>query len=95
VQIFSTKGAKLVEIMEEQFPLEREVQRLTETNLQELFDPIPAYTICGGYGWFSHPCCNIENSRSWFFFLPVSNPLQFNLTLVPPTAIENEIAALQ
>jgi hypothetical protein len=27
--------------------------------------------------------------------LPVSNPLQFNLTLAPPTAIENEIAALQ
>jgi peptidase E len=27
--------------------------------------------------------------------LPVSNPLQFNLTLTPPTAIENEIAALQ
>ena len=27
--------------------------------------------------------------------LPVSNPLQVNLTLAPPTAIENEIAALQ
>jgi predicted transport protein len=41
VRIFSTKGAKLVEIVEEQFPLEREVQRLTEANLQELFDLIP------------------------------------------------------
>jgi hypothetical protein len=30
-----------VEIVEEQFPLEREVQRLTEANLQELFDLIP------------------------------------------------------
>jgi predicted transport protein len=38
VRIFSTKGAKLVEITEEQFPLEREIQRLTEANLQELFD---------------------------------------------------------
>lgn len=27
--------------------------------------------------------------------LPVSNPLRVNLTLAPPTAIENEIAALQ
>jgi hypothetical protein len=41
VRIFSTKGAKLVEIVEEQFPLEREVQRLTEANLEELFDLIP------------------------------------------------------
>lgn len=40
MQIFSTKGAKLAEIVEEQFPLEREVQRLTEANLQELFDLI-------------------------------------------------------
>jgi hypothetical protein len=38
VRIFSTKGTKLVEIIEEQFPLESEVQRLTESNLQELFD---------------------------------------------------------
>jgi hypothetical protein len=38
MRIFSTKGTKLVEITEEQFPLESEVQRLTETNLQELFD---------------------------------------------------------
>ena len=38
MRIFSTKGTKLVEIVEEQFPLEREVQRLTEVNLQELFD---------------------------------------------------------
>jgi hypothetical protein len=41
VRIFSTKGAKLVVIVEEQFPLEREVQRSTEANLQELFDLIP------------------------------------------------------
>jgi hypothetical protein len=27
--------------------------------------------------------------------LPVSDPLQVNLTLAPPTAIENEIVALQ
>ena len=40
MRIFSTKGAKLVEITEEQFPLEREIQRLTEANLQELFDLI-------------------------------------------------------
>jgi hypothetical protein len=38
VRIFSTKGTKLVEIAAEQFPVEREVQRLTEANLQELFD---------------------------------------------------------
>jgi len=37
VRIFSTKGTRLVEIIEEQFPLESEVQRLTEANLQELF----------------------------------------------------------
>jgi hypothetical protein len=50
VRIFSTKGAKLVEIVEEQFPLEREVQRLTEANLQELFDLIPVkseFELCG------------------------------------------------
>jgi hypothetical protein len=35
MRIFSTKGTKLMEIAEEQFPLEREVQRLTEVNLQE------------------------------------------------------------
>jgi hypothetical protein len=29
VRIFSTKGSKLVEITEEQFPLEKEIQRLT------------------------------------------------------------------
>ena len=40
MRIFSTKGAKLVEITEEQFPLEREIQRLTEANLQEVFDLI-------------------------------------------------------
>ena len=38
MRIFSTKGTKLVEIIEEQFPLESEVQRLTEANLQDLFD---------------------------------------------------------
>jgi hypothetical protein len=38
VWIFSTKGTKLMENVEEQFPLEREVQRLTEINLQDLFD---------------------------------------------------------
>jgi hypothetical protein len=37
VRIFSIKGTKLVEIVE-QYPLEREVQRLTEANLQDLFD---------------------------------------------------------
>ena len=40
MRIFSTKGTKLVEIAEEQFPLESEVQRLTESNLQDLFDLI-------------------------------------------------------
>jgi len=34
----STKGTKLVEIVKEQFLLESEVQRLTESNLQDLFD---------------------------------------------------------
>lgn len=38
VRIFSTKGTKLVEITEEQFPLERHIQRLTEENLQEIFE---------------------------------------------------------
>ena len=38
MRIFSTKGVKLEEITEEQFPLEREIQRLTEANLQELFE---------------------------------------------------------
>ncbi len=38
MRIFSIKGTKLVEIVEEQFPLEREVQRLTEANLKDLFD---------------------------------------------------------
>lgn len=37
MRIFCTKGAKLVEITEEEFPLEREIQILTEANLQELF----------------------------------------------------------
>lgn len=38
MRIFSIKDAKLVEITEEQFPSEREIKRLTEANLQELFD---------------------------------------------------------
>jgi hypothetical protein len=39
VRIFFTKDAKLVEITEEQFPLEREIQRLMEANLQKIFEP--------------------------------------------------------
>jgi hypothetical protein len=38
--VSSTKGARLVEIVEEQFPLKREVQQLAEANTQELFDLI-------------------------------------------------------
>jgi hypothetical protein len=38
VRIFSTKGSTLIEITEEQFPLEKEIQRLTEANLQAIFD---------------------------------------------------------
>jgi hypothetical protein len=41
VRIFCIKGAKLVEIKEEEFPLEHEIQRLTEANLQGLFDLVP------------------------------------------------------
>jgi RecB family endonuclease NucS len=35
---FLYKRRKICEITEEQFPLEREIQRITEANLQELFD---------------------------------------------------------
>jgi predicted transport protein len=38
VRIFSIKGTKLAEITEQQFPLEKEIQRMTEANLQELFE---------------------------------------------------------
>jgi trans-2-enoyl-CoA reductase len=38
VRIFSIKGTKLAEITEQQFPLEKEIQRVTEANLQELFE---------------------------------------------------------
>ena len=38
MRIFSTKGSKLVEITEEQFPLEKEIQRLTEANFPEIFE---------------------------------------------------------
>ena len=38
MRIFSTQGSKLIEITEEQFPLERDIQRLTESNLQEIFE---------------------------------------------------------
>ena len=38
VRIFSINGDKLAEISEKQFPLEREIQRLTEANLHEIFE---------------------------------------------------------
>lgn len=38
VRIFSIKGTILAEITEQQFPSEKEIQRLTEPNLQELFE---------------------------------------------------------
>jgi predicted transport protein len=38
VRIFSIKGTKLSEIREQQFPSEKEIQRMTEANLQELFE---------------------------------------------------------
>ena len=38
MRIFSVNGTKLTEIREQQFPLEREIQRLTEANLHDLFD---------------------------------------------------------
>jgi hypothetical protein len=38
LQIFSINGTKLSEIRDQQFPLERDIQRLTEANLHELFE---------------------------------------------------------
>jgi hypothetical protein len=38
LRIFSINGTKLAEIREQQFPLEREIQRLTEANLHDLFE---------------------------------------------------------
>jgi hypothetical protein len=39
VRIYSVSGSKLVEIPEEQFPLERNIQQLTEANLGTIFSP--------------------------------------------------------
>jgi hypothetical protein len=36
LRIFSINGTKLIEVREQQFPLEREIQRLTEANLRDL-----------------------------------------------------------
>ena len=38
MRIFATSGTKLSEIREQQFPLEREIQRITEANLHDLFE---------------------------------------------------------
>jgi predicted transport protein len=38
LRIFSINGTKLSEVREQQFPLESEIQRLTEANLHDLFD---------------------------------------------------------
>jgi hypothetical protein len=38
LRIFSINGTKLTEVREQQFPLESEMQRLTETNRDDLFD---------------------------------------------------------
>ena len=38
LRIFSVNGTKLAEIREQQFPLESEIQRLTEANLHDLFE---------------------------------------------------------
>ena len=38
MRIFSIKGTKLAEIAEEQFPLEKDIQRLTEANLQQILE---------------------------------------------------------
>jgi hypothetical protein len=35
---FRLRGIKLAEITEEQFPLEKDIQRLTEANLQQIFE---------------------------------------------------------
>jgi hypothetical protein len=37
LRIFSINGTKLAEITEEQFLLEKDIQRLTEANLQQIF----------------------------------------------------------
>jgi hypothetical protein len=37
VRIYSVNGTKLAEIPEEQFPLERQIQKLTEANLDKIF----------------------------------------------------------
>ena len=38
MRIFSIKGTKLAEITEQQFPLEKDIQRLTEANLQQILE---------------------------------------------------------
>ncbi|HZD81428.1 MAG TPA: hypothetical protein VE076_01010 [Nitrososphaeraceae archaeon] len=38
MRIFSIKGTKLAEIAEEQFPLEKDIQRLTEANLEQILE---------------------------------------------------------
>jgi hypothetical protein len=38
LRIFSINGTKLSEIREQQFPLERQIQRITEANLNDLFE---------------------------------------------------------
>jgi len=38
LRIFSINGTKLAEITEEQFLLEKDIQRLTEANLQQIFE---------------------------------------------------------
>jgi hypothetical protein len=38
IAVFSINGTKLSELREQQFPLEREIQRLTEANMDDLFD---------------------------------------------------------
>jgi hypothetical protein len=38
LRIFSINGTKLTEVREQQFPLEREIQRITEANMQDLFE---------------------------------------------------------
>jgi hypothetical protein len=38
LRIFFINGAELTEVREQQFPLESEIQRLTESNLHDLFE---------------------------------------------------------
>jgi hypothetical protein len=38
VRIFDTRGSKLSEVSEDLFLLENDMQKLTETNLQQIFD---------------------------------------------------------